>query len=69
MTHSKLVTDTIDDGPKPTGAAGAASPKKKEVPVIDVRTLLAGGREAVIVHAGERYRLRLTGNDKLILTK
>jgi hemin uptake protein HemP len=37
--------------------------------VIDVRELLAGGREAIIIHGGERYRLRVTANDKLILTK
>ena len=40
-----------------------------QTPVFDVRELLAGGREAIIIHAGERYRLRLTANDKLILTK
>ena len=31
--------------------------------------LLAGGNELVIEHAGQEYRLRLTRNDKLILTK
>ncbi|XSG82210.1 MAG: hemin uptake protein HemP [Methyloligella sp. ZOD6] len=31
--------------------------------------LLQGGRIAIIEHAGEEYRLRLTANDKLILTK
>ncbi len=31
--------------------------------------LLQGGRELFIAHAGEEYRLRLTRNDKLILTK
>lgn len=31
--------------------------------------LLAGGREAVIVHGQDEYRLRVTGNGKLILTK
>ena len=36
---------------------------------IDSRRLLAGGRELVIDHAGQEYRLRLTRNDKLILTK
>lgn len=33
------------------------------------RTLLAGGREALIEHRGEFYRLRLTSSGKLILTK
>lgn len=38
-------------------------------PAIDVRALVGAGREAVILHKGDRYRLRITANDKLILTK
>jgi hemin uptake protein HemP len=49
-----------DDAPPPT------SPDRLR---IDSRRLLAGGRELVIDHAGQQYRLRLTRNDKLILTK
>jgi hemin uptake protein HemP len=30
---------------------------------------MRGTRELTIVHAGEEYRLRITRNDKLILTK
>ncbi len=33
------------------------------------RDLLGGGREAVIRHGPDAYRLRLTGNGKLLLTK
>jgi hemin uptake protein HemP len=40
-----------------------------QTPVFDVRDLLGGGREVIILHAGKRYRLRVTANDKLILTK
>jgi hemin uptake protein HemP len=36
---------------------------------IAIRDLLAGGREAVLLHEGIEYRLRLTSNGKLILTK
>jgi hemin uptake protein HemP len=36
---------------------------------IDSARLLGGGRELVIEHSGQEYRLRLTRNDKLILTK
>lgn len=36
---------------------------------IESQRLLAGGRELVIDHAGRQYRLRLTRNDKLILTR
>ena len=39
------------------------------VPRLDVRTLLGGGRELILVHNEAEYRLRLTANDKLILTK
>ncbi|AVO44474.1 hemin uptake protein HemP [Phreatobacter cathodiphilus] len=39
------------------------------VPVVEVGSILGAGREAVILHKGERYRLRVTANDKLILTK
>ena len=45
------------------------SPRIAQTPVFDVRELLAVGREVIIIHAGERYRLRVTANDKLILTK
>lgn len=31
--------------------------------------LLLGTREVTILHGGEAYRLRLTSNEKLILTK
>ena len=36
---------------------------------MDVRALLGGGREIVLLHLGERYRLRITARDRLILTK
>ncbi len=36
---------------------------------ISSQRLLAGSRELVIEHAGQEYHLRLTRNDKLILTK
>lgn len=36
---------------------------------VDSGALLKGGREVLIRHAGQVYRLRHTRNDKLILTK
>jgi len=36
---------------------------------IDAGTLLASAREIILVHKDTEYRLRLTSNDKLILTK
>lgn len=35
----------------------------------DSRELMRGGREVLIKHAGQVYRLRHTRNDKLILVK
>lgn len=36
---------------------------------IDSRELFASGREILIAHGDETYRLRLTSQNKLILTK
>lgn len=36
---------------------------------IDAEKLMKGGRETIIIHNGERYRLRITSKQKLILTK
>lgn len=36
---------------------------------VSSQTLLDGARELVIQHQGSEYHLRLTRNDKLILTK
>lgn len=36
---------------------------------LDVNDLFADAREIVLVHRGTEYRLRITSNDKLILTK
>ncbi|MDK9698087.1 MAG: hemin uptake protein HemP [Siculibacillus sp.] len=38
-------------------------------PVWDASQLTDGGREALIRHEGQFYRLRITTNRKLILTK
>jgi hemin uptake protein HemP len=36
---------------------------------LSVAELLAGSREAILEHSGQDYRLRITANGKLILTK
>ena len=46
-----------------------ASSNPSLLPRVPVTDLLGGGREAVLVHDGIEYRLRLTSNGKLILTK
>lgn len=47
------------------GPAGADGGLRR----IDVADLVGTRREAILIHNGEAYRLRLTANNKLILTK
>lgn len=51
--------------PKPQPVASDAPVKRQ----ISSQLLLDGARELVIQHQGSEYYLRLTRNDKLILTK
>lgn len=57
-------------GPRPSRdprlVDAAADPA---VIVVRSEALLAGRKELIIRHGEECYRLRLTGNNKLILTK
>jgi hemin uptake protein HemP len=52
---------------------GDAAVQLRSIPVeahrIDSRDLFVGTRELTISHGGETYRLRLTAQNKLILTK
>ncbi len=36
---------------------------------VDLDAIMAGDRELIIEHRGEDYRLRVTSNGKLLLTK
>jgi hemin uptake protein HemP len=51
------------------GRQPGLGPSGAEPPAVTSEALLRGGRELVIRHGAEVYRLRLTGNNKLILTK
>lgn len=48
---------------------GKAAPVPEGPQRLDSRVLFQGSREVVIQHDGADYRLRLTSNGKLILTK
>ena len=50
-------------------ASDAKGDKPAPAKEIDVMSLVGNGREVVLLHRGERYRLRITANGKLILTK
>jgi hemin uptake protein HemP len=42
------------------------SPRQK---TMTTQELMGSARELIILHAGDQYRLRITSNGKLILTK
>ena len=50
-------------------SAGDAETRPANLPRLRSSDLLSGAREAIIEHGQEQYRLRLTSNGKLILTK
>jgi hemin uptake protein HemP len=54
-----------------TKQRGLPPPPEQTAPPqpIDARRLLGARREAVLLLDGEAYRLRITANQKLILTK
>jgi len=58
-TSSRLFASDADAQPARQGA----------VPVVPSSALFQGGQEIVIRHGGHDYRLRVTRQNKLILTK
>lgn len=66
MNNSKLEV--------PNPHSGTAAPEARTIPVdaqhrIESRDLFVDTREITIGHGGDVYRLRLTAQNKLILTK
>jgi hemin uptake protein HemP len=60
-------------GPADDNTDAKATPVKRSIPLADnrlnSRDLFAASREITITHGDEIYRLRLTAQNKLILTK
>ncbi|MDF3072960.1 MAG: Hemin uptake protein hemP [Alphaproteobacteria bacterium] len=50
-------------------SAVEAAGRQPDLPRLRSTDLLGGAREAIIEHGQDLYRLRLTSNGKLILTK
>lgn len=50
-------------------SAADAAARQAGLPRLRSSDLLSGAREAIIEHGQDLYRLRLTSNGKLILTK
>lgn len=66
MMHSSRENDMNADLKPDLVVIAAVSPSPVH---LDSRELFRSGNEVVIVHKGEEYRLRITRNEKLILTK
>ncbi len=68
-----MVSGSRDDGPGLSVAESRHSSDKRPVFVLDNRIdskeLFSAAREVTIAHGEEVYRLRLTSQNKLILTK
>jgi hemin uptake protein HemP len=54
---------------RPTTEPSPEDADKAEPLTVSSEELLAGRRQLIIQHGGERYRLLLTRSNKLILTK
>jgi hemin uptake protein HemP len=52
------------DGPSPPAGGRLPSPGR-----INIDAILRGRQEIIIEHRDEEYRLRITSNGKLLLTK
>lgn len=70
MIYQTMPEFSADDSePRPEDDRRSAQSHRAAGPVIDSDVLMQGRREIVIVHDGSNYRLRITSNNKLILTK
>lgn len=68
--HDPQDDDTMPT-PHPASIRGPVEPGTRPFPsgAIPTDFLFQGSQEILISHNGERYRLRITKNGKLILTK
>lgn len=69
MFEARAISGGVSDA-RPMVETHAHIPARRPAtPRVASGNLLGGSQELVIEHAGQEYRLRLTRNDKLILTK
>ncbi len=68
-----MISRGNDNNQQSTAGSPALPPGPRRIVVaenhIDSRELFTGTREIIIAHGEETYRLRLTAQNKLILTK
>ncbi len=60
---------TQEDSSDCTCGPLSAAPAGSALPRLDVRRVLQGCREVILLHGAEEYRLKVTAAGKLILTK
>ncbi|MDY0873405.1 hemin uptake protein HemP [Dongia rigui] len=53
----------------PRSSQRPATPARQPVQTVNLQSILKGAREAIIDFEGSAYRLRITRNHRLILTK
>jgi len=68
-TAHRTSGSTQAESPSAGETAGGPAGGPPHVRRVESATLFERGREVVIVHHGQEYRLRITKSDKLILTK
>ena len=66
MEGDRVLMISRDDAEQATPKHIPPAPKLRRLKVSE---LLAGEREVILEHDGQDYRLRITANGKLILTK
>ena len=69
MGGAELLAGTPSDEPDRASSTGAESHHSDEKNRILVSDLMGDGREVFLLFNGSEYRLRVTNNNKLILTK
>jgi hemin uptake protein HemP len=65
---AQVMTTAADERYRANAVSDTDATSDRKVRVL-VAELLQGGREAILEHDGQDYRLRITANGKLILTK
>ncbi|WP_244536038.1 hemin uptake protein HemP [Hyphomicrobium sp. NDB2Meth4] len=65
---AQVMTAAVDTRKDAHESEANSETQNKKVRVL-VSEILQGGKEAILEHDGQDYRLRITANGKLILTK
>ena len=72
VEEAVISADSVNMKIEPTSTprpARRTEQRNAQPPAVSAELLFCGAKEIVIRHQGDEYRLRITRNDKLILTK